>query len=306
MTRERRKVPVIVGPTAVGKTAIALQIAERMGWEILSCDSRQIYRKMDIGTAKPDKNQLSMVPHWFIDIIDPSEAYSAYRFAEDAVKTIRERAEAGKTVLICGGTGLYFKSLSRGLDIQVESDPVIRDELMKRAELHGSMVLFEELLKNDPVSASRIHPNDLQRIVRALGVFYQTGIPLSENRNKVNLADDIDFEVIKIFADRELLYKRINDRVERMFKDGLWDEFRSLLAQGYHQKSPGMQCVGYQELFAVNDKRCSLPEAVELIQRNSRRYAKRQITWFSHQEDGTVFDTSNNCDEICSHFFNKL
>lgn len=306
MKKSSIKVPVILGPTAIGKSAMALEIAEKLQWEILSCDSRQVYRKMNIGTAKPSPSQLAVVQHWLIDILDPSESYSAFGFTKEALQIIRNRAACGKTVLICGGTGLYFKCLSEGVAAPVDSDPIIREKLMKEAQRDGVSVLYNQLRIKDPHSALRIHPNDLQRIVRALTVCYQTGTPFSEIRREKNKTEDLEFKVVKLTCNRQWLYGRINNRVIQMINEGLWEEFLGLIKQGYHEKSPGLQCVGYKELFAHYKGRCSIAEATALIQQNSRRYAKRQNTWFTHQVPGTIFDTSVSCAVIRDHFLREL
>ncbi|NLE00797.1 MAG: tRNA (adenosine(37)-N6)-dimethylallyltransferase MiaA [Fibrobacter sp.] len=290
---DKIKVPVLLGPTAAGKTELAIEVAQRLGWEILSCDSRQLYCGMNIGTAKPSTAQLQSVTHHLIDIIDPSETYSAYRFVADATEIILSRAREGKTTLLCGGTGLYYKSLSEGIGTQIESDPDIRAQLMRRGEMFGAATLHEELSVKDFMAASRIHPNDLQRIVRALAVFYQTGVPLSSLQECKNKPDEFEFCAVCLYEDREVLYDRINRRVRRMVDDGLYEEFRVLLARGNHEKSPGLQCVGYKEFFPYENKECSFDDAIELIQRNTRRYAKRQITWFSHQVD--ALELSADC-----------
>lgn len=297
---------MILGPTAVGKSAIALEIAEKLNWEILSCDSRQVYRKMNIGTAKPAPCQMERVRHWLIDILDPSESYSAFGFTEDALRIIRDRAACGKTVLICGGTGLYFKCLSEGITAPLDSDLVIREKLMSDAQNQGVSFLYNQLCEKDPDSASRIHPNDLQRIVRALTVFLQTGIPFSKMRTVKKVADDLEFKVVKLTCERNMLYERINNRVMEMINDGLWEEFHQLVAQGYHERSAGLQCVGYKELFSCFKGESSLSEAVALIQRNSRRYAKRQITWFTHQVSGTEFDAFVGYEVLIDHFLGEL
>jgi len=306
MKKSSIKVPVILGPTAIGKSAIALQIAEKLQWEILSCDSRQVYRKMDIGTAKPSKSQLESITHWLVDILDPSESYSAFGFTEEALQIIRNRAACGKTVLICGGTGLYFKCLSEGIAAPVDSDPLIREKLMKEAQIDGISVLYNQLRIKDPDSAAKIHPNDLQRIVRALTVYYQTGIPFSEIRREKKGIEELEFKVVKLTCDRQWLYERINNRVIEMINNGLLDEFMELIKQGYHEKSPGLQCVGYKELFDHYYGRCTIAEAIALIQQNSRRYAKRQITWFTHQVTGTIFDASERWEVIRDHFLGEL
>lgn len=299
-------IPVILGPTAVGKTRLALQLAKELDWEILSCDSRQIYRNMNIGTAKPSNEELNSVPHWLIDVIDPDQTYSAFLFAQQAAKIIRERADNGKTVLICGGTGLYFQNLSEGSGIQVESDPIVRDKLMQRGREGGNESLYKELCQVDQVSAEHIHANDLQRIVRALAVYYQTGVPSSDMKTRKKIDENIRFEVVKIFQDRDVLYENINSRVCKMFDLGLWDEFIHLIKLGYDQNSPGMQCVGYKELFDCYHNKCSINESIELIKRNSRRYAKRQVTWFTHQVDGMIFDPLNDYAAIRDYFLKKL
>ncbi len=306
MKKSSIKVPVILGPTAIGKSAVALEIAEKLHWEILSCDSRQVYRKMNIGTAKPSLSQLGKVPHWLIDILDPSESYSAIGFTKEALQIIRNRAACGKTVLICGGTGLYFKCLSEGIAAPVDSDLLIREKLMKEAQCDGVSALYSQLRIKDPDSAEKIHPNDLQRILRALTVYYQTGIPFSEIRREKKAVEDLEFKVVKLTGDRQWLYERINNRVVEMIADGLWDEFLELIKQGYHEKSPGLQCVGYKELFAHYKGKCSISETIALIQQNSRRYAKRQNTWFTHQVSGTIFDASVSCAVIRDHFLREL
>lgn len=306
MKKSSIKVPVILGPTAIGKSALALEIAEKLHWEILSCDSRQVYRKMDIGTAKPSPSQLARVPHWLIDILDPSESFSAFGFTKKALNIIRDRAACGKTVLICGGTGLYFKCLSEGIAAPVDSDPLIREKLIKEAQGDGVSALYNQLRTKDPDSAAKIHPNDLQRIVRALTVYYQTGTPFSKITREKKGTEDLEFKVVKLTCDRQWLYDRINSRVIQMINNGLWDEFLGLIKQGYHEKSPGLQCVGYKELFVHYKGRCSISEAIALVQQNSRRYAKRQNTWFTHQVSGTIFDTSVSCAVIRDHFLGEL
>lgn len=286
--KKRIPVAVLVGPTAVGKSEIALRIAEEMGWEIISCDSRQVYKGMDIGTAKPNKNWLEKVPHWLIDIINPNEQYSAAQFVEDAIKIIRELAQKGKRAIICGGTGLYLSALTDGITKMPPSDPLLREDLMKIAQQKGSEILHQELTKVDPITAKRIHKNDVQRIVRALCVYRQSGIPISQYKNFI-VANDIDFIVAKIFMEREELYSRINKRVESMFEKGLWEEFMALRKNSYTKQDPGMQTLGYKELFLVEEGICSLSQVKEIIKKNTRNYAKRQITWFTNKTNGISF-----------------
>jgi tRNA dimethylallyltransferase len=276
----RIKVPVLLGPTASGKTAAALLIAESAGWEIISCDSRQIYRFMDIGTAKPDREELGRVRHWLIDILDPAEQYSAAAFAGDALNVIRTRAAEGKVTLVCGGTGLYFESLRKGLGPQAASDPLVRDALAQRAAEEGSAALHRELCEKDPEAAGAIHANNVQRVVRALAVWYQTGKTISALKRLAVPPEDMEFTVAVLMPERDSLYERINSRVDEMARRGLWEEFIALRERGYDERTPGLRCVGYQELFAVERGTTSMKDAVAMIKQNSRRYAKRQITWF--------------------------
>lgn len=284
--KKKIRIPVLLGPTAVGKTDIALKIASENNWDILSCDSRQIYKFMDIGTAKPQKDQLEQVNHWMIDEIDPSEQYSAYKFSEKSADIIRTLALQNKTVMICGGTGFYYRSLSEGFCNQVESDPELKNELINKGNELGSEELHKELSKVDPQTAMRLHPNDMQRIIRALVYFYQTKSSLSDSGMNNNPPEDMEFIVVKVDCDRSELYDRINKRVERMFENGLYDEFKELRAKGYSLLSPGLQTLGYRELFALEEGKASKQETIDLIKQNTRRYAKRQITWFTHQVNG--------------------
>lgn len=294
-TSLRIKVPVLLGPTAAGKTAIALQIAQSAGWEIVSCDSRQIYRYMDIGTAKPRQEERDRVRHWLVDILDPAEPYSAAAFVRDAGSIIRSRAEKGIVTLLCGGTGLYFESLRKGIGPQVASDPIIRDALTGRAAEEGVAVLYRELCEKDPEAAAAVHANNTNRIVRALAVYHQTGRKISELKRLAVSPEDLDFVVVALMPERKMLYERINRRVDEMVRQGLWEEFKALRGRGYDERTPGLQCVGYQELFAVEQGASSLEEAIEKIKQNSRRYAKRQITWFRTHNRESVMEYSDDC-----------
>lgn len=295
--KEVIRVPVITGPTASGKTSLAIEIAVELGWDIISCDSRQVYRGMNIGTAKSTSEEQMKVKQWLIDIIDPSEAYSVYRFSTDAAEIITKLHNQNRLAMICGGTGLYLRGLIEGVGPQEESEPTVRDELTTKAGRIGSEAMHRELQEKDPVSAQKIHPRDLQRIIRALAVYYQSGIPISELQKSYQKDSKFEFVVIKTKVDRPLLYERINSRVDAMVKGGLYDEFRKLVSMGYDEMSPGMHCVGYKEFFAVERKEYSFADAVELIKRNTRRFAKRQITWFTHQQFGTEIDLTEGVEK---------
>ncbi len=283
----------ILGPTAAGKTSVALEIAELLGAEIISCDSRQIYQGMNIGTAKPTASELFRVRHWLIDFLDPAEQYSAYSFARDACAIIRKRSQNGVRQLICGGTGLYYAALTQGLVPHGESDPDVRREYEEMALRLGNRAVYEELSRVDPASAMRVHPNDLYRTIRALQVYRQTGKPMSAVRESSAGPSDIRFKTILLMMDRSALYQRIDKRVDAMVRAGLWDEFVALRKAGYDADAPGLRCVGYKELFAVQQGAMSFGDAVEQIKRNTRRYAKRQFTWFARQTAGTHIDTGS-------------
>lgn len=290
--KQKIKVPVILGPTAIGKTDISLRLARQLNFEIVSCDSRQIYKHMTIGTAKPTTQEMDEIKHWMIDIIDPSEYYSAHQFSQKTLEIIREGEKRDKTIAVCGGTGLYYRSLSEGLGPQVASNLPFREKYTKRALKQGNESIYRELQECDPETAAHVHPNDVQRVIRALQVYHDTGKPLSALQKKMDPPLDVEFFVIILYMSRPLLYKRINERVDAMFSAGLWDEFEQLLQKGYTKSDPGMQCVGYQELFDVKNTSKDLNLAIEKIKQNTRNYAKRQITWFTNKVTGTNIDIS--------------
>ncbi len=280
------RVGVVLGPTAVGKTSFSIEVAGRIGATIVSCDSRQIYRCMDIGTAKPTSEERNAAAHELLDMVDPSERYSAHRFRRDALGTIRRLNQSGRRVVLCGGTGLYYEALSRGLGTQVPTDPHYIAQLERRVETEGCEAIHRELRAVDPLSAERIHPRDVRRVTRALQVYHQTGCPLSSHHSGEEPPEDIVFKVFILEMSREQLYRRINNRVHRMFQDGLEREFRELVAAGYHLVSPGMMCVGYREQFALLSNKATLDTVKEQIARNTRKLAKRQCTWFGNRVEG--------------------
>jgi tRNA dimethylallyltransferase len=279
----RIKVPVLLGPTSSGKTELAIGMAQELGAEIISCDSRQVYRYMDIGTAKPTAGELRLVRHWMIDIVEPDRTFSSYQFAREAGEIIRRRTEAGKILFLCGGSGLYFKILCDGIGPSVEPDAEFRIRYAEKARLLGNQSIFEELMGVDPLTAARSSPSNVQRNIRALEIYYGAGIPLSELKTRARPPEDIDFFVMVTTPAREALYQWIDGRVDVMVKNGLFEEFRLLRGRGYDATSPGMQCLGYKELFAVERGLMPFRGAVDLIKKNTRHYAKRQITWFKHQ-----------------------
>ena len=291
---EKIRVPVLLGPTASGKSDAALYAFGRLGCEIVSCDSRQIYRKMDIGTAKPSPEESGRVRHWMIDIIEPDQKYSAFNYAQNAAAIIRERTALGKRVLVCGGSGLYFQCLSRGIGPEVAEDKELREHYRAMAEKQGADRVYAELAAVDPVAALQSHASNLKRNIRALEVYHSTGIPFSELKKRMSPPPDFVFEIMILSMPRQELYSRINARVDDMMRKGLWEEFQSLRSQGYDRRSPGLFCVGYRELFDVEEKKVTIAQAVDKIKQNTRNYAKRQITWFRHQVKGREVEAGEN------------
>ncbi len=228
--------------------------------------------------------------HWLIDIADPPETYSAFRFSRDASSIIRQRALQGAGTMLCGGTGLYFQALQNGLGPEISQNPLIREKYVRMAHELGNNAVFEKLLRVDPVTAASSHPANLVRNIRALEVFETSGIALSILKKESVPSSDFEFLVCILSVERETLYGRINQRVDAMVRQGLWDEFRGLIDRGYTIETPGMRCVGYRELFDVKDQFVSFTQAIDAVKQHTRHYAKRQMTWFRHQVKGIVFD----------------
>ena len=275
--------PVILlaGPTAVGKTQLALEIAHRLGTEIINCDSMQVYRYMEIGTAKPTPEERALVPHHLLDVADPDEPFDAARYAELARPVIESLQNRGKMPLVVGGTGLYMKVLTRGICPAAPRDPAIREQLRRELEEHGLERLHQELGRVDPEAGRRLHPHDRQRVLRALEVQRLTGIPLSCWQSQHRFQQTI-YRTVKIFLyrDRNVLYERINRRVRQMLEQGLVAEVGRLLAMGYGPELKSMQAVGYKQLAAHLLGACPLASAVSDMERATRHYARRQLTWF--------------------------
>lgn len=278
----KKKIILIVGPTASGKTFASVEIAKHINSEIISSDSMQIYKYMDIGTAKVTEDEKNGIVHHMIDIVEPDVSYTVSEFRNDAGKIIEKLHSEGKIPVIAGGTGLYVNSIIYDLDFSnTVSNPAIRQELEKLLEEKGKEHLHGILESLDPVSAGKIHCNNVKRVVRALEVYRITGIPFSEqNTDFRKNSEQYDFIIIGLNMDREVLYKRINERVDKMIEAGLVKEVESLMKKGYNRDLQSMQGIGYKEVTAFLDGEIPLEESVRLIKRNSRRLAKRQFTWF--------------------------
>ena len=273
----------VVGPTASGKTALAIELAKELGGEVVSCDSMQIYRRMDIGTAKPTQEEMQGIPHHMIDICDPTEDFSVSRYTDMATPIVDDILARGKTAIIAGGTGLYVDSLIRGNDFSPIPATGHRQRLEAQVEVEGVERLLAELRTIDPEAAERSQGNP-RRIIRALEVFYESGETITEHNLRTQ-AIPSRYQPIWIgldFTHRSDLYARIDRRVELMLELGLLDEIKTLLSSGIPEKATAMQAIGYKEFVDALAGRCTLESAVAQVQQSSRRYGKRQLTWFRH------------------------
>lgn len=284
-----KPVLVIVGPTAIGKTELSLELAHKHNAEIISVDSMQVYRHMDIGTAKASLEERCEVKHHLIDIVDPDEEYDVTRFVQDSMAAIAEIHGRDKLPLLTGGTGLYLRALLEGIFPGVPSNEVVRERLRLRLEEEGASRLHHELLSFDSVSAKRIHPNDTHRLLRALEVYQVSGKPWSEHlqsHKKQKSAKRFENLLsICLTTDRKLLYDRINRRSSLMIESGLEDEVKSLFKMGYKPNLKSFGAIGYRHMVKYLDSEWSFADMINLLARDTRRYAKRQYTWFSKSRD---------------------
>lgn len=289
------RVIVIVGPTASGKTNLSIELAKRMNGEIISADSMQIYKYMDIGTAKPTKEEMQDISHYLIDEVLPNEDFNVVRFKELAEKYIDNILEKGKQPIVAGGTGLYISSLINNINFsESESDWELREALKKEAEEFGTEYLHKKLQEVDPDSALSIHPNNIKRVIRALEVYYQTQKPISyHNEMSRSIPPKFQFVLVGLNMDRQVLYERINKRVDIMIQNGLVDEVKGLVDQGYADSIISMQGIGYKEILEFLRNNITLEQAIDNIKQGTRRYAKRQITWFKRIHGINWFNVDN-------------
>lgn len=293
MLGEKQKVIVIIGPTAVGKTRLSVELAQRVNGEIISGDSMQIYKEMDIGTAKVSKEEMQGVPHYLIDVKEPTEPYSVAEFQREVRELIDVISKKGCVPIIAGGTGLYIQSVLYDYQFSdTGKDEEIRLRLEKQVEEEGMERVFEELRRIDPVSAENIHPNNVRRVIRALEVFYSTGKTMAEYQESQEQELLYDVAFVGLTMDREVLYDRINLRVDLMVEQGLFEEVESLYKKGIRD-CQSIQAIGYKELYGYFDGKLSKEQAIEALKQNSRRYAKRQLTWFRNKMDVTWFDMTD-------------
>lgn len=282
------KIPVIVvaGPTASGKTDLAIGIANAVGGEIVSADSMQIYKYMDIGTAKPTRQEREMCPHYLIDFVDPRQEFSVADYVGVCHTRIADIVSRGKIPVMCGGTGLYINSVIDDVEFgEYENDMKLREELRLLAENEGGAKLIEILREFDPASAERLHPNNIKRVIRAIEFYKISGVPISEHQAETKKKES-RYAPLMFMIDRprEELYERINRRVDIMVNMGLVDEVKSLLARGFTRELNSMQGIGYKEIISYLEGEIPYDDAIEQVKQNSRRYAKRQLTWFRRDE----------------------
>jgi len=299
---EKKYLIVVVGPTAVGKTALGISLAQHFKTEIISADSRQIYRQMEVGTAKPTVAERVSAVHHFVDILDLEEDYNAGRFADEALKLLDDLFAKNRVVMAVGGSGLYVKALCEGIDPMPSVPPLIREQLNQELKEEGLGPLVKELEHSDPAYFSEVDSGNPQRVIRALEVIRATGKPYTSFR--VRKPVERPFEVVKIGLEmpRELLYAKINDRMDQMIKKGLFKEAEALFPLKDYN---ALQTVGYSEIFRYLEGAYDQEEAVRLLKRNSRRYAKRQLTWFK-KDDKTQWFLPGQLSEIIQYLAGKL
>ncbi|KXY09130.1 tRNA (adenosine(37)-N6)-dimethylallyltransferase MiaA [Bacillus wiedmannii] len=305
---QREKVAVIIGPTAVGKTKLSIDLAKALNGEIISGDSMQIYRTMNIGTAKVTKEEMDGIPHYMVDIKNPEESFSVAEFQERVRKHIREITERGKLPIIVGGTGLYIQSVLFDYQFTDDAgDTIYREQMEKLALERGVEYVHKKLQEVDPESAERIHANNVRRVIRALEIFHTTGEKMSDQLEKQENELLYDVSLIGLTMDREMLYDRINLRVDIMMDQGLLEEVEGLYNRGIRD-CQSIQAIGYKEIYDYFEDRVSLEEAVSQLKTNSRRYAKRQLTWFRNKMDVTWFDVTGGekTSEILRYIEGKL
>ncbi len=282
----------IVGPTAVGKTALSIKLALELGGEIVSGDSMQVYKRMNIGTAKASKEELAQAPHHLIDILEPTEPWTVSMFQERALHAISEIRGRGNVPILVGGTGLYVQAITHEFSFaEAKADEDYRKQMEHYLHEHGSLALHHQLDEVDPVAAHTIHPNNTRRVIRALEVIHTTGTLFSEQPNE-RAKPRFDTAMIGLTMERNQLYERINKRVDLMLNDGLLDEVTRLFNDGVEGQA--IQGIGYKEIYAFLRGECSFDSAVDQLKQNSRRYAKRQLTWFRNRSEANWFDVGNN------------
>lgn len=303
---EYKSLPIIAGPTASGKSDIAMHLAEKTGGEIVSCDSMQIYKGLDIGTAKPTKEDQAAVPHHMIDIVDPNVSYSVSDYSSDAIREIEDILSRGRLPIICGGTGQYVSALFNGTKFGEDSDSEsVINELYERFDSEGIDGIYEELSKVDPEAAAKIHPNNTRRVIRAYAVYLDSGVTFTEKNKRSHSEGPLyPFMIFCPDMPRDILYDRINRRVDIMVEHGLVEEARWLLTNYEKTGATALQAIGYKELFPYIKNERDLDSCIYEIKLNSRHYAKRQLSWFRYMSKNDI-DLSK-CDKSMVEILGQL
>lgn len=285
----KKKLILIAGPTASGKTKSSVLLAKQIGGEIISCDSMQVYRRMDIGTAKVCPEEMEGIPHYMIDVLEPTEGCNISWFKEQVTRHIEEISNRGKVPILVGGTGFYLNAIL--FDTQFEetdTDLSYRQSLEKEVRTNGADSLHKRLQEIDPVSAEAIHANNVKRVIRALEYFHQTGVPISKHNEKERkkreaLTSPYDYTFFALDMDREVLYDRINRRIDRMMDEGLLEEVKVLYDEGFSEDLTSIKAIGYKEFYPYFRRELTLDACIDKLKQNTRHYAKRQLTWLRHQ-----------------------
>ena len=283
----KKKLIILTGPTAVGKTKLSIELAKAINGEIISADSMQVYQQMDIGSAKVKPDEMGGVPHFLIDIMKPSEAFNVVTFQTLAKEAMADIYSRGKVPIIVGGTGFYIQAILNDIEFdENEKSSEIREKYERLLNEHGEAALHKRLMEVDEAAAAKIHQNNSKRVIRALEYFEQTGNKISmHNQEQRERISPYDFKYFVLNDEREMLYKRIDERVDKMIVDGLVDEVKELHEEGYTRDMVSMQGLGYKEILEYLDGECTLEEAIYKIKRDTRHFAKRQITWFKRERE---------------------
>lgn len=298
---------ILAGPTAVGKTELSLKLAQRLEAEIISADSMQVYKRMDIGTAKPSREEQEAIPHHLIDLVEPDQDFSVADYQKSFEQTVATIYAKGKLPLLTGGTGLYIRACIQGYNLEPgEPLPDLRMELKEQAKQYGSNYIHQRLAKVDPVAAAKIHPNDLRRVIRALEVFQITGMPISQLQQKMSAKSKYNIIYLFLNRERDELYRRIELRAERMISEGLVEEVLSLLENGFSPQLKPMQSLGYKQICSYLQGVVSLETAVTSIKQETRRYAKRQLTWFRKEPIDFLINISGDSQEYFGVILNYI
>ncbi|MFD1270332.1 tRNA (adenosine(37)-N6)-dimethylallyltransferase MiaA [Paenibacillus motobuensis] len=295
MINDKPNLLVLIGPTAVGKTKLSIEIAKAFSCEIISGDSMQVYRGMDIGTAKIQSSEMEGIPHHLIDVLNPDEPFSVAQFQDSCRQLIPEIGERGKLPFIVGGTGLYVESVCYEYQFtDIGADEGFRSQMQNIADEEGNEALHARLAAVDPQSAERLHPNDVRRVIRALEIYHMSGTTLSSQLESQNKQSPYNLCIIGLTMDRQMLYNRIEQRIDEMMDAGLVDEVRSLLGRGFTRNLISMQGLGYKEILEHLEDGVPLEDAVTKLKRDTRRFAKRQLSWFRHMKDISWVDVTDH------------